>query len=433
MRKGHGGPGDLILRGGRILDPARGVDAVGDLVIAGGLVSSRGADRTAAEVLDAAGLIVCPGFIDSHVHLREPGFEHKETISSGTAAAAAGGFTAVAAMPNTRPPPDSAERLRDLARRTGRDALVRVHPIGCLTMGRAGGELAPLEELAGAGAVAFSDDGDPVEEESLMRAALRESRRIGRPLFPHEEVRSMTAGGCMHEGRVSRRLGVRGMPSAAEEEMIRRDIGLVRQTGGRLHIAHISTAGTVELIRAAKAEGLPVTCEALPHHFVLTDEEVARQGPLAKMAPPLRSAADVAAVRAGLADGTVDTIATDHAPHTAEEKSGPLSGAAFGIVGLETAIGLSITALVETGLLDMPSLVERWSAAPARILGLPGGRLAEGDPGDVTVIDPRRRWTVDPGRFRSRSRNTPFAGVELVGCAVATVVGGRVVYRRSRR
>lgn len=429
MRTSPGRPGDLILRGGRILDPAREVDAVGDLVIAGGLVSSRHDCQTAAEILDVRGLIVCPGFIDSHVHLREPGFEHKETIASGTTAAAAGGFTAVAAMPNTRPPPDSVERLRDLARRASGEARVRVHPIGCITMGRAGRELAPLEQLAGAGAVAFSDDGDPVEDEALMRSALEKSRRIGRPLFPHEEVRSMTAGGCMHEGGVSRRLGVRGMPAAAEEEMIRRDIDLVRQTGGHLHIAHISTAGTVQMVRAAKAEGLPVTCEALPHHFVLTDEEVVRQGPLAKMAPPLRSAGDVAAIRAGLADGTIDTVATDHAPHTVEEKSCALSEAAFGIVGLETAIGLSITALVETGLLDMPSLVERWSAAPARILGLPGGRLAEGDPGDVTVIDPRRRWTVDPGTFRSRSRNTPFAGVELVGRAVATVVGGRVVYR----
>ena len=424
-----GDPGDLILRGGRILDPARGVDAIGDLVITGGLVSSRPDGRVAAEVLDVTGLIVCPGFIDSHVHLREPGFEHKETIASGTAAAAAGGFTAVAAMPNTEPPPDTADRVRDLALRAGREALVRVHAIACMTLGRAGRALAPLEELAGAGAVAFSDDGDPVEDEALMRAALEKSRRIGRPLFPHEEVRALTAGGCMHDGEVSRRLGVRGMPSAAEEEMVRRDIDLVRQTRGLLHIAHISTAGTVELVRAAKAEGLPVTCEALPHHFVLTDEEVARQGPLAKMAPPLRSAADVAAVRAGLADGTIDTIATDHAPHTVEEKTCPLPDAAFGIVGLETAIGLSITALVETGLLEMPSLVERWSAAPARILGLPGGRLAEGDPGDVTVIDPRRRWTVDPGAFRSRSRNTPFAGVELVGCAVATVVGGRLVYQ----
>ncbi len=423
--------GDLILRGGRVVDPARGVDTVDDLIISKGRVADRAA--AGAEVLDAAGLIVCPGFIDSHVHLREPGFEHKETIASGTTAAAAGGFTAVAAMPNTEPPPDSADRVRDLAGRAGRDARVRVYAIGSITLGRAGRELAPLAEMAKAGAVAFSDDGDPVEEEGLMCAALEEARRLGRPLFPHEEVRSLTAGGCMHEGEVSARLGVRGMPAAGEEEMIRRDIDLVRRTGGPLHIAHISTAGTVELVRAAKAEGLPVTCEALPHHFMLTDEEVARQGPLAKMAPPLRSAADVAAIVAGLADGTVDTIATDHAPHTVEEKSCPLPEAAFGIVGLETAIGLSMTSLVQTGLLDMPALVDRWSAAPARILGLPGGRLAEGDPGDVTVIDPARRWTVDPAAFRSSARNTPFAGSELVGRAVATVVAGRVVYRGPGR
>ena len=419
--------GELVLRGGRVVDPARGVDAVGELIISKGRVAAGAAPG--AEVVDVSGRIVCPGFIDSHVHLREPGFEHKETIASGTAAAAAGGFTAVAAMPNTEPPPDSAGRVRDLARRAGKDARVRVHAIGSITLGRAGRELAPLAEMAEAGAVAFSDDGDPVEEEGLMRAALEEARRLGRPLFPHEEVRSLTAGGCMHEGEVSARLGVRGMPAAGEEEMIRRDIDLVRRTGGPLHIAHISTAGTVELVRAAKAEGLPVTCEALPHHFTLTDEEVARQGPLAKMAPPLRSAADVAAILAGLADGTIDTIATDHAPHTAAEKSCPMPEAAFGIVGLETAIGLSIASLVETGLLDLPALVDRWSAAPARILSLPGGRLAEGDPGDVTVIDPARRWTVDPAAFHSRSRNTPFAGCELVGRAVATVVAGRVVYR----
>jgi dihydroorotase len=288
--------------------------------------------------------------------------------------------------------------------------------------------LAPLEDLAAAGAIAFSDDGDPVEDEGLMRQALQISQRIGRPMFPHEEFRSITDGGCMHAGDIAQRLGVKGMPPAAEDDMIARDIELVRETGGALHIAHISTAGTLELVRAAKADKLPVTCEVLPHHFLLTHEEVERQGSAAKMAPPLRSNADVEAMKVGLADGTIDTIATDHAPHTSQEKAQPLKTAPFGIVGLETAIGLSMTALVHVGRLDLPMLVEKWTSAPARILGLAGGRLSPGDVADVTILDPERQWTVDPDQFLSKSKNTPFTGFELTGRAVATIVGGRLVY-----
>ncbi len=428
----RGRTGSLLLSGGRVIDPANGVDRVADVLLADGLVHAVGVGLTApvgVEAIDVAGLIVTPGFIDSHVHLREPGFEHKETIATGTAAAAAGGFTAVAAMPNTNPPPDEATHVTETVLRAERDGLVRVYVIGCITRGRHGEQLAPLEALSEAGAIAFSDDGDPVEDEALMRDALRIASRIGRPLFPHEEFRAISAGGCMHDGDVARRLGVKGMPPAAEDDMIARDIDLVRDTGGALHIAHISTAGTVDLVRAAKADGLPVTCEVLPHHFLLTDDEVERQGSAAKMAPPLRSTTDVEAMRVGLSDGTIDTIATDHAPHTVQEKAESLADAPFGIVGLETAVGLSITTLVEGGWLDLPTLVEKWSWAPARILNLPGGRLSPGEVGDVTVLDPQRRWTVDPGDFRSMATNTPFTGFDLVGRAVATIVGGRIVYR----
>ncbi len=422
----------LLLTGGRVIDPANAVDRVADVLLVDGRVQQVGTDLVApadCETLHLEGLVVTPGFIDSHVHLREPGFEQKETIVTGTAAAAAGGFTAIAAMPNTNPPPDAAEHVVDVLRRAARDACVRVYVIGCITEGRRGQRLAPLEELAAAGAIAFSDDGDPVEDEGLMRRALEISCRLGRPLFPHEEFRRITDGGCMHDGEVARRLGVRGMPPAAEDEMIARDIELVRQTGGALHIAHISTAGTVDLVRAAKAEGLPVTCEVLPHHFLMTDADVERHGTAAKMAPPLRTSVDVEAMKAGLADGTIDTIATDHAPHTAQEKAQSLAAAPFGIVGLETAVGLSITALVETGRLDLPTLVEKWTSAPARILGLPGGRLGPGDVADVTILDPKRRWMVEPAKFHSKSANTPFGGTELTGRAVITIVGGRLVYR----
>ncbi len=420
----------LLIRGGRLIDPASRLDAPADLLIEKGQVRRIGTALLAppeVPVLDATGLVVAPGFIDAHVHLREPGFEYKETIASGTAAAASGGICALAAMPNTNPPPDTGERVEE-ARRRASSAPVRVYQIGCITLGRQGKCLAPLEELARAGAVAFSDDGDPVEDEALMRRALELGRQLGVPLFPHEEVKGITAGGCMHEGQVSKRLGVKGMPSAGEEVLIARDIELVRQTGGPLHIAHISTAGTVELVRRAKAAGLPVTSEVLTHHFILTDEEVERQGTQAKMSPPLRSHADVEAMLRGLAEGVIDTIATDHAPHASEEKKRPLTEAPFGIVGLETAVGLTLTHLVHAGVLNLAQAVEKWTWAPARILHLPGGHLGIGAPGDVTLIDLDKVWTVDTGLFRSKSQNTPFEGWKLRGKAVATVVGGRIVY-----
>ena len=421
---------DLLVRGGRLIDPANGLDEISDVHIEAGIVKAVGNDLSAPDktpVFDAEGLVVAPGFIDGHAHLREPGSEYKETIASGTRAAAAGGFCAVAAMPNTNPPPDSVERLEGLLQRA-RSAAVRFYPIACISVDRAGRELAPLEDLAKKGAVAFSDDGDPLEDAELMRQALILGRRLNRPVFPHEEVKRLTAGGCMHEGEVSARLGVKGMPAAGEEEMIARDIDLVRQTGGPLHIAHVSTSGSVELVRNAKLEGLPVTCEVLPHHFTLTDAEVATQGAMAKMSPPLRTAADVEAMLLGLKDGSIDLISTDHAPHSQEEKRLPLQEAPFGVVGLETALGLTLTYLVEPGILDLPSAIAKWTWAPARILRLAGGRLAPGDPGDLTLIDLGLTWNVDASRFQSKSRNTPFDGYELKGKAAATIIGGEMVY-----
>ena len=422
---------DLLVRQGRLIDPANGTDALGDILIRQGkIVQSAPSLPTPpdAPVLTATGLVVAPGFIDIHTHLREPGYEHKETIQSGTTAAAAGGICAVAAMPNTNPPPDSSERLQLMLERA-QTAVVRYYPIACVTVGRQGrGALAPLAELAELGAVAFSDDGDPVEDEALMRRALEIARDLDRPIFPHEEVKSLTAGGCMHAGEVAARLGVKGMPAAGEEEMVARDIELVRQTGGPLHIAHISTAGTAQLVRRAKADGLPVTCEVLPHHFVLTDREVERQGTAAKMSPPLREPADVEAMLAGLADGTIEVIATDHAPHTAAEKAQPLTQAPMGIVGLETAVGLTLTYLVDRGVLTLHEAIACWTCHPAHILRLPGGALTPGMPGDLTLLDLTREWEVVPTHFRSKSRNTPFAGYHLKGKAVATIVGGQVVY-----
>ena len=422
--------GNLLVRGGRVIDPANDFDDEADVLIRDGRIArlERGiASEPEVEVLDAAGMTVTPGFIDVHVHLREPGAEHKETIASGTTAAAAGGICAVAAMPNTQPPPDTVARMRALWELAG-TAQVRFYPIACITRDRAGEMLAPMADLATAGAVAFSDDGDPIEQEELMREALLNAAALGVPVFPHEEVKAITAGGCMHHGAVSERLGLKGMPAAGEEEMIARDIELVRETGGPLHIAHISTAGSVDLVRQAKRDGLPVTCEVLPHHFILTDAEVERQGTAAKMSPPLRGDRDVAAMRAGLADGTIDLIATDHAPHAAEEKQEPMESAPFGIVGLETAIGLTLTHLVETGVLDLPRAIEKWTAKPAEVLGLPGGKLSPGALGDLTIIDPGRVWTVDASSFASRSANTPFDRCQLRGRAVATVVGGTAVY-----
>ena len=427
--------GSLFIKGGRVVDPANHYDETGNILIENGSVRAVGRQVEAdpgTPILDASGLLVTPGFIDSHVHLREPGFEHKETIATGTRSAAAGGFTAIVAMPNTEPPPDTGQRIADFLERAAQQAVVRVYAIGCISTEREGHTLAPLKEMAEAGAVAFSDDGDPIEDADLMQRALQSAAQLQRPIFPHEEVRAITRGGCMHEGETSRRLAVRGMPAAGEEEMIARDIELVRQTWAPLHLAHISTAGTVQLVQQAKADGLPVTSEVLPHHFILTDRSVERLGAHAKMSPPLRGRADVEAMLRGLADGTIDTIATDHAPHTAQEKALDLEQAPFGIVGLETAVGLTFTYLLKTGVLELPDAIAKWTSEPARILRLAGGTLSVGSPGDVTVIDPDLEWTVEPDQMRSKSSNTPFGGYQLTGRAVATVVAGQVVYQHPQ-
>ena len=337
-------------------------------------------------------------------------------------------FTAVVCMPNTSPPLDRPDLLRDIIE-TGRRADARVYPVACITTGRNGEELADLAALRDAGAVAFSDDGSPLESECLMRRALEESARLGCPIAPHEEIRALTSGGHMHEGEVSRALGTRGMPSEGEAGMIERDLRLLEEVGGGLHVLHVSVGRSVQLIREAKRRGLPVTSEACPHHFVLTDQAVRDRGTQAKMSPPLRTDQDVRAVRSGLADGTIDVIATDHAPHATDEKALPFDRAPFGIVGLETAVGLTMTHLVETGVLSLRDVISRLTHVPAGIFGLPGGSLRVGDPADITIIDPDLEWTVEPSRFRSRSRNTPFGGWRLKGKAVLTLLEGRVTYQ----
>ncbi len=390
------------------------------------LAGEGGVDR----VFDAGGLVVCPGFIDMHVHLREPGREDAETIATGTAAAAKGGFTSICCMPNTAPPNDSqsvTEFIRDRARQAG---LVSVYPIGAISKGLKGEELAEIAELARAGCVAVSDDGRPVMNAALMRRALEYTSMFGLPVIAHEEDLHLAEGGVMHEGRVSTELGLKGIPPEAEAVMVARDILLAEQAGGRLHIAHVSTAAAVRLIREAKARGVAITGEATPHHFTLTDEAVRGFSPNAKMNPPLRSAEDVKAIQDALADGTLEVIATDHAPHTVQEKEQEFDAAPFGIVGLETALGLIISRLVLPGVLTLPQAIAALTLHPARVLGLPTGRLTPGTDADITIIDPAKTWTVDVTQFASRSHNSPFHGWTLTGEVVATLVRGRVVWER---
>lgn len=424
-------PKPILLRGGRVIDPSQGIDGVQDVLLAEGVVV--GVDREISppegtEIVPVNGLVVCPGLIDLHVHLREPGFEHKETIASGARAAVAGGFTAVCAMPNTDPPIDDPASVGFVYAEGVRVGLARVYPVGAVSVGMRGERLTEVGEMVDAGAVAITDDGLPVADAGLMRLALEYTQTFGIPVASHCEERSLSRGGSMNEGAVSTRLGLMGIPNAAEDVMIARDLLLAELTGGRLHIQHVSTRGGVAMIREAKARGIAVTAEATPHHFTLTEEAVDGYRTDAKMNPPLRTAEDVAAVRAGIADGTLDVIATDHAPHHYDEKEQAFDEAPFGIVGLETALGLAVTELVEKGVITLPQLVERMSTAPARAFRLPGGTLRPGSPADVTVFDPSAEWTVEPEAFLSRSRNTPFGGWRLRGRALYTIVGGRVVW-----
>ena len=439
----------LLIRNGRILDPGRDVDLTGDVFIVDGKIAAFGPDLAAngAEVIDATSLIVCPGFVDIHTHLRDPGQEYKESIQTGTQAAAHGGFTTVCCMPNTDPPIDTRATV-EYVLRTASDADARVLPIGCVSQGRAGRELAELADLADAGCVAFSDDGSPIADGGLLRHALEYARISGRPIIDHCEDPDVSAGGVMHEGWVSTRLGLRGQPAAAEESSVARDIAIAAQTGAPLHIAHVSTRAAIEQIRAAKQRGLPITAEVTPHHLTLTHDVVAfsangsgpgealRYDTNAKVNPPLRSQDDVDACVEALRDGVIDAIATDHAPHADYEKACEFDEAAFGISGLETAFALCMT-LVQSGRLDLPTLVSKLTAGPVRALGLersvPGlGSLAEGAPGDVVLLDPAAEWTVEPERFASKGRNTPLAGRTLTGKVVATVYAGRVVWAEEK-
>jgi len=421
----------LLLKGGRVLDPSQDLDGVRDILLADGVVAALGEQIDVPEdarIIDCAGLLVTPGLIDVHVHLREPGGEHKETIASGARAAAAGGFTAVCAMPNTDPAMDDPASVGFVAAEGRRAGAARVFPVGCISVGRSGERLAPVGEMVDAGAVAITDDGSPVMNSLLMRLALEYARAFAIPVADHPEDLALSPSGQMNEGLVATRLGLTGKPNAMEDIHIVRDIMLAELTGGHLHLQHVSTRLGVESIRQAKSRGVHVTAEASPHHLVLTEDAVEGYRTEAKMNPPLRAQADVDAVRAGLADGTLDIIATDHAPHHYDEKEAPFDDAPNGIVGLETAVGIVLTRVVNEGVIDLATMVERMSCQPARAFRLPGGTLAVGSVADVSVIDLDAQWTVDTAAFLSKSRNTPFAGWALRGAPARTIVGGKTVW-----
>ncbi len=419
----------LLIRGGRVVDPGQGIDRVDDVLVENGTVAAIGGGHAAEETIDATGLIVCPGLVDMHVHLREPGREEDETIATGARAAIAGGFTSIACIPNTEPPIDTQANVEFIHQKAARADACNVFVVACVSRNREGKELAEIGQLVEAGAVAFSDDGSPVADAELMRLAFEYCRMFDKPILAHEEVLELSRGGVMNEGLVSLVLGLPGMPAAAEDVMIGRDIALAEVTGGRLHVMHVSTAGGVTLVRAAKARGARVTAEACPHHFTLTDESLRGFDSNFKMSPPLRTVADVEAIIAGLVDGTIDCIATDHATHALEKKMLELDRAPFGILGLETAVGLAVTRLIVPGRIGWPRLVEAMSTLPARILGIERGTLRPGAVADITLIDPERTWQVDVETFQSKSVNSPFHGWTLQGRAVATIVGGRVKYR----
>ena len=424
---------NLLLKNARVVDPSAGIDGSRDVLVEDGRIARVAAriEASAATTFDLAGLCVCPGFIDMHVHLREPGQEWKETIATGTRAAAAGGFTGVACMPNTQPPIDSRSVVEFVLAQARQHGTVPVYPIGCVSKGQLGVELAEMGDMAVAGARGFSDDGKPVASAGLMRRALEYSKIFDLPVIDHCEEPTLVAGGVVHEGEVSTRLGLPGWPGVAEDVMVARDILLAEYTGGAVHIAHMSTGRSADLVRRAKQAGIRVTCEVTPHHFALTDEAVAAYDTHAKMNPPLRSETDRQALLAAIADGTVDAIATDHAPHNADEKCVEFSHAPFGVVGLETAVSICLDRLVHGGVIGLSRLVELLTCGPAAVLRLKKGSLREGDDADITVLDLERRVVVTA--FESKSVNTPFGGWALRGGPVMTIVGGRVVHDvRSR-
>ncbi len=422
--------GTVVIRQGRVIDPSQGIDRVADLVIRDGVVLQIGPwDGPADLEIDAAGMIVAPGLIDMHVHFREPGNEQSETIATGAAAALAGGFTSVACMPNTEPAIDTREAAEFVYLQADRAGYCRVYPVGAVTKQRAGRELAEMGQLVEGGAVAFSDDGSPVESAEIMRRALQYTRMFDRAILNHPEVLDLTKGGVMNEGFTSMRLGLPGMPAVAEEIMVSRDILLAADTDGKLHLQHLSTAGSVELVRSAKRRGIRVTAEVCPHHLALTDEALESFDPVFKVNPPLRTRRDVDALIEGLCDGTIDVIASDHAPHAPALKELELDRAPFGMIGLETMLPICIKTLIEPGHLDWMELIRKLTINPARVLGIDRGTLRPGAEADVTVINPEVTWTIDPERFRSKSRNCPFAGWTVRGRAEYVFVAGELRYR----
>jgi len=436
----------LLIRGGHIIDPSQGIDQVGDLLIAEGKIVQIGGTvilspsfsviLSKAKNLDATGLVVCPGFIDLHCHLREPGFEDKETIATGTKAAAIGGFTTVCCMANTNPPLDSPSAVARVKRKASKDSLVAVLPIGCITKGRKGEELTDMAGLAEAGVIAFSDDGDPVASSQLMRRAMEYSRDLSLPIIDHCEDKALSDNGIVNGGQISAKLGLKGIPAAAEEVMVARDLTLAKMTKSRLHIAHVSTKGSVELIRHAKEEGISVTAEVTPHHLTLTEERIAGESPNkpfdtnAKVNPPLRTKEDVQALIKGLKDGVIDAIATDHAPHTLADKNCGLELAAFGISGFETAFGC-LMSLVHQGEISLTQLISKLTCEPAKVIGRNGelGTLRAGAPANITILDLDREWIVNSRNFASKGKNTPYDGYKFKGKVMATITNGKMVYR----
>jgi dihydroorotase len=430
-RNTAGEPSVLVLAGGWVLDPGRW-DGEADVWIKNGVIDAVVAPDVpppqAAGCLDVTGLLVLPGLVDLHAHLREPGYEYKETIATGTAAAAAGGFTSICCMPNTKPVNDEPAVTQVIRRKSDEADRAHVYPIGAITMGSAGRELSDFRALKEAGCVAVSDDGRPVMDDQIMRRAMQLAANVNLPVIDHCEDTGLSGCGCMNEGPVSRALGQRGIPGDAEFRMIARDIRLAKETGARLHVAHLSTAAGVSMVRQAKADGVVISAEVCPHHLTLTEEAVAVYGANAKMNPPLRAERDRTALVEGLGDGTIDAIATDHAPHAEYEKAWGLDRAPFGVVGLETALALTLR-LVEKGALSLDRAVQCLTSKPARLLGLPGGTLAPGASADIAVVDRTCEWVVDPEQFRSKGRNTPFAGCRLRGRVKMTFVAGRIRHR----
>ncbi len=419
----------LLIRGGRVIDPASGFDGVRDVCIVDGLITAGW--KCDGPVFDATGMVVAPGFIDMHVHLREPGIEHAETIESGSRAAAAGGFTTICCMPNTIPVNDNATVTSYIVERARNAAIVNVLPIGAITKGSLGEELAAIGSMKSAGIVAISDDGRPVMNSRVMRRAMEFARAFDIPVIDHCEDLNLSAGGDMHEGVHSTRLGLRGIPSSSEDVMVARDILLAESTGARFHVAHISTRRSVAMVAFAKSKGLPVTCETTPHHFALTDAHLADYDSNYKMRPPLRTGLDVDAVIDGIVSGAIDVIATDHAPHAGDEKMQEFERCPFGITGLETALGLSLEHLVHAEKISLMHMVALFTTGPANVLKLDGGTLAEGSKGDVTIFDMDSAWSYDVSRSESKSKNSPFNGKKFRGGPVATIVGGHMVWQRA--